>query len=159
MKKCWLYSSRVKTYVPRQLVFIDTMYQPIYFIHPGVGLLSQFPPFRYFPCFQNDQNISYLLNITFIFDRCRHSLAAVTLIKYECDLKNKYFWNIENIHNKEIHGSCSNPHPRSTLYPIKHVLIFLCALICCGCLVGSLWIYVIYLPIAIRVTWLALGQS
>ena len=37
-RKRWLYSSRVKTYDPRQAVFIDTMYQRIYFIHSGVGV-------------------------------------------------------------------------------------------------------------------------
>ena len=36
--------------------------------------------------FQNHQNISYLLNITFIFDRCRRSSAAVTTLKKMCNL-------------------------------------------------------------------------
>ena len=43
--------------------------------------------FRYFPNFQNYQNIGYLLNIMFIFDRCHHSLAVETPAKYECDAK------------------------------------------------------------------------
>ena len=37
---------------------------------------------------QYRQNTFLLLNITFIFDRCRRSSAAVTLVKYECDAKN-----------------------------------------------------------------------
>ena len=39
----------------------------------------------FFPVFQNDENTGYLLNITFIFDRCLFSLAAVTRVKYEGD--------------------------------------------------------------------------
>ena len=31
---------------------------------------------------------SYLLNITFIFDRCNHGLSVLALIKYQCDLMN-----------------------------------------------------------------------
>ena len=54
----------------------------------GWGLLSKFPPFRYFRFFKHCQNTRYLLNITFIFDRCRRSWAAVTPVKYECDSKN-----------------------------------------------------------------------
>ena len=42
-----------------------------------------FPLFSQF--FQNHQNIVYLSNITFIFDRCHCSLAAETPAKYEYD--------------------------------------------------------------------------
>ena len=38
--------------------------------------------------FQHCQNTGYLLNIIFIFDRCRRSSAAVTPVKYECDANN-----------------------------------------------------------------------
>ena len=38
--------------------------------------------------FWNHQDTRYLLNIIFIFDRCRSSLAAVEPVKYECDSKN-----------------------------------------------------------------------
>ena len=43
--------------------------------------------FHYFPLFQDIQNIAYLLNITFIFDGCYHSLAAVTHVEYKRDWK------------------------------------------------------------------------
>ena len=55
----------------------------------GWGLLDQFPPFRYFPeFFHHWQNVGYLFNITFISDRCPHSSAAMTPVKYESDSKN-----------------------------------------------------------------------
>ena len=54
----------------------------------GWGLLSQFPPFRYFPNFSVSSNTRYLLNIAFIFDRCRRSWAAVAPVKYKCDSNN-----------------------------------------------------------------------
>ena len=50
------------------------------------GLLSQFPPYCYF--LQHHPNICWPFNITFIFDMCRRSSAAVTHVKYECDAKN-----------------------------------------------------------------------
>ena len=37
---------------------------------------------------QNCQSNGNILHVTFIFDRCRRSLAAVTTVKYKCDLKN-----------------------------------------------------------------------
>ena len=40
------------------------------------------------PVFQNHQNTGYPYDITFIFQRCHRSLAMVTFVKYECDLKN-----------------------------------------------------------------------
>ena len=43
-------------------------------------------PFHYFPIFQNYWSIDCLLHITFIFDKCHHSEAAVTPVKYECHL-------------------------------------------------------------------------
>ena len=49
---------------------------------------GHFPPFRYFPNFQHNQNTCYLLNTTFIFDRCHRSKAAATPVKYECDSRN-----------------------------------------------------------------------
>ena len=45
----------------------------------GWGLLSQFSSFLYFRNFY--ESISCLLNITFFFDRCHHSEAAVTPVK------------------------------------------------------------------------------
>ena len=126
--KCWLYSSCVKTYVPRQLVFIDTMYQQIYFIHPGVGItkpVSSLPLFSLFSEWSKHQlPIEYHVHIWQMSPQLsRGDTCQIWIWFKEYD---KYFWNIENIHNKEIHGSCSNPHPRSTVYPLKHVIIFMC---------------------------------
>ena len=46
----------------------------------STNLLRLFLPF-----FENRQNTDYLLNITFLFDRCHCSWAAVIPVKYECD--------------------------------------------------------------------------
>ena len=43
--------------------------------------------FPYFPIFHHCQNTGYLLNITFIFDRCCHCSAVMTPVKYESDSK------------------------------------------------------------------------
>ena len=48
----------------------------------GWGLQNNFP---HSLIFQNHQNSAHLLSITFIFDRCHCSSAAVTPVKYECD--------------------------------------------------------------------------
>ena len=40
-----------------------------------------------FQIFQSYHNTVYLWNVTFIFGRCRRSLAAVISAKYGCDLK------------------------------------------------------------------------
>ena len=39
----------------------------------------------------NYQNTRYLLKVTFVIDKCRHSLAEGTPINYECDLKKNTF--------------------------------------------------------------------
>ena len=42
-----------------------------------------------FPIFHKRENTNYLyymLNVTFIFDKCRHSTAVVPSVKYECHL-------------------------------------------------------------------------
>ena len=57
----------------------------------GWGLLSQFPPFRYFPNFSASPKYMLAivnLYITFKFDWCCRSSAAVTPVKYECDANN-----------------------------------------------------------------------
>ena len=97
---------------------------PHLFCKTGWGLLSQFPPFHYFRNFQYYQNTRYLLKNTFIFDRCRRSLAAVASIKYKCEFKwsNKYFCKIENIAYEEINErSFSNHQPwwRHVLLPTR----------------------------------------
>ena len=50
----------------------------------GGGHQANICHFVIFPVFQNHQNISDWLNIMFIFDRCRHSSAALAPVKYEC---------------------------------------------------------------------------
>ena len=52
------------------------------------GLLSQFPPFLYFSNFSALSKTLPLLDITFIFDRCRCSSAAVVPVKYKSDSNN-----------------------------------------------------------------------
>ena len=52
------------------------------------GLQSQFPPFRCFLFFQYYHNTSYLLDITFIFERGHRSSATVASVKYKCDSNN-----------------------------------------------------------------------
>ena len=86
---------------------------------PGVGLPSQFSPFRYFPIFfPNDQNSGYLYDIEFIFGRCRRSWAAETPGKYEHDWKyltytfaKSKFPATEKLKN----GALVTPHPRQTV--------------------------------------------
>ena len=56
--------------------------------HWGGGYEDNFLRSVIFHIFQHHQNRSWLLNITFIFGRCRHSSAAVTPVKYECDSNN-----------------------------------------------------------------------
>ena len=54
----------------------------------GWCLLSQIPPFRYFPKFSALSNTRYLLSITSIFHRCHRSSTAVAHVKYEYDSSN-----------------------------------------------------------------------
>ena len=67
--------------------------------------------------FQHCQTTRWLLNITLILNRCRHSSAAVATVKYECDYKNitgNYFCKMENFVYGEIsERSFRNPHPRT----------------------------------------------
>ena len=57
----------------------------------GGGYYVNFLHFIILLIFLDDQNTVCLLNIIFIFDRCRHSWAVVTTVKYECEESNKYF--------------------------------------------------------------------
>ena len=50
----------------------------------GGWLVSQFSVI--FPIFESYPNTEYHLNDTFTFDRCHHSLVAVTSVKYQCGL-------------------------------------------------------------------------
>ena len=54
----------------------------------GGGYLANFLRSVFFRIFQYHQNTRYLLNIAFIFDRCRRSSAAVAPVKYKFDSNN-----------------------------------------------------------------------
>ena len=58
------------------------LYHVTYIVGQGWGRLSQFIQFRYFPSFL--ETSKHLVNVTFIFDRCYRSWAAVAPVKYEC---------------------------------------------------------------------------
>ena len=59
-----------------------------------------------------DQNTCSILYITLIFDRCHHSSAAGTPVKYDCDSKNLKVLLQENFAYQEINKqSFSNPTP------------------------------------------------
>ena len=51
----------------------------------GVGWWANFHRSVIFPIFHHCQNTGWLLNIAFIFDRCRRSSAAAPPVKYRCD--------------------------------------------------------------------------
>ena len=71
----------------------------------GWGSLSQLPPFRYFPYFSNTLK---LLNIMFIFNRCRRTCQVWMWFK-EYD---RYLCKIENFVYGEIHERIfSTPNP------------------------------------------------
>ena len=72
----------------------------------GWGLLSQLPPFHYFPNFECRQNTRYI-NITFIFDRCRRCSAAVTPVKsFACGEINERSFNNPHPWNVDDSGCC-----------------------------------------------------
>ena len=51
-----------------------------------IGGQNQFQPSRYFSSFSKSSSWKFF-NITLTFDRCHHTLAVVTSVKYECDLR------------------------------------------------------------------------
>ena len=53
----------------------------------GGGYQANFHSFDIFPVFQNHQIIAYLLNITFMFDRCHRRSDVVTSVNFACDTK------------------------------------------------------------------------
>ena len=84
------------------------------FIEQGWGLLSRFPPFRYFPNFsalsKHTLDIEYHVYIWQVSPQlsCGDTCQIWKWFN-EC---NKYFWKIENFANGEINErSFSNPHP------------------------------------------------
>ena len=66
-----------------------------------LGFLSRLPIFQYFHSFffQNFHRAFHLWNIFYVFNKCRHSQAVVTPVKYECDLKNIIF-KTQNLLNR-----------------------------------------------------------
>ena len=119
----------------RKLMKTTTLWPPITFsvsesdhlFGLGWGLLSRFPPFRYFPNFATSPKYTLyiqLLNITFIFDTCK-----IWVRFKEC---NGYFCDIENFAYGEIdERSFSNSHPRrivashGAVYPVNSISWFL----------------------------------
>ena len=104
----WFWYVTIRTAITHDYI-LNTILGPI--ITPGMGLLSHFVIFL---LFQNPQNTCYLLNIMFIFDRCRHSWATITPVKYTMWIKesNWYSYKTEHIPNWEINKwSFSNSHP------------------------------------------------
>ena len=74
----------------------------------GWGWLQRFPPFLFLYFFSNYQNIR---EITFIFDRCHRSLAAVTPVKYEVIQRIQQVI-LENYYITHL----SDPHPRPSVW-------------------------------------------
>ena len=74
-------------YMYRHLCFSLIFWEFLTLERSDVGVTNHFFPFHYFPCFffQKNQNVCYLLNIMFIFDRCHSNLAAGTPAKYDHD--------------------------------------------------------------------------
>ena len=64
--------------------------------------------------FQIYQNIGYLLNIIFIFDRCHRSWATVTSVKHGCDIKIQaccFIRSIFSLAEKLINRALVTPTP------------------------------------------------
>ena len=99
---------------------------------PGVGYKSKFFPSLILSTFRI-KNTVWLMFITFIFDRCPRSLAALTPVKYNCDsnetsAKDKKSWMSLKVNLFDRH-SCSYPsHPTPIPTPtpimIKNNIIF-----------------------------------
>ena len=62
----------------------------------GLCYQTIFRHYIIFPIFQNYENTGYLLIISFIFDRCRHSIAALTFDKYERDSRDYSLYFFQN---------------------------------------------------------------
>ena len=97
----WLGYHTVSTRQSHDFVFSSETLNPE---ETWVGLLSQFHPFQYFPILQNYRNNIHLLNITFIFDRCHCSLAAVAPVKHECFSCNSTYCKIKFIPSGKINA-------------------------------------------------------
>ena len=82
----------------------------------------QAPLFNYSPLFQNILDTGYILNITIISDKCRHSLAVATPDKYEHDSKHiiNLFCKIKIYPNGKIDKeSFSNPHLNTNMVRVN----------------------------------------
>ena len=60
--------------------------------HPPGGVTNLVSPVRWYNFLRFLINAVYLLDITFISDRCYHSWAAVTPVKFECNSYLSYFY-------------------------------------------------------------------
>ena len=84
--------------------------------HQGVGLLSQFPPFRYFPNFSALSKHQFVLEYHVYIWQVSPQLSCGDSCQIWMWLKesNSYFCKIENFAYGEINErSFSNPHPRA----------------------------------------------
>ena len=91
-------------------------------VHEGDGVTEAVFSVRYVPTFHRCQITGYPLNITFISDKCRSSLAVVTTVKYESESKNlTSIFEKSNISwTKKNNGwSFSNPHLRAVAIYIR----------------------------------------
>ena len=95
----------------------------------GVGLLSQFPPFRYFPNFSGWWKRTLAIEYHVYIWQVSPQLSCGDTCQIWMWFKesNRYFCKIENFAYGEINEqSFSNPDP---CY----------ALLCCGCVIASYW--------------------
>ena len=106
-------------------IVMQIIHMQMSFMFRGGG---QFPAvvnlFNFF--FQNHKNIVYPLFIIFIFDRCHHSLAVGTFVKYNHDSKdliNRYFfWKIKYVSEGKINKTRSNnPHPGVSIKYVSYL--------------------------------------
>ena len=83
----------------------------------GWGLLSRFPPFRYFPNFSAlSKHTLYIEYHVYIWQVSPQLSCGDTCQIWKWFKEsNRYFWKIENFANGEINErSFSNPHPWAT---------------------------------------------
>ena len=95
--------------------------------HPGVGVTELIPSAPLFSkFFESYHNTVYLWNVTFIFGRCRRSLAAVISAKYGCDLKVltcAFAWSKFFLLEKLTNGALVTPTSGgSTVISVLHTL-------------------------------------
>ena len=99
-----------------------------YLTGQGWGLLSRFPPFRYFPNFsalsKHTLDIEYHVYIWQVSPQL--SCGDTCQIWKWFKESNRYFWKIENFANGEINErSFSNPHPRTISFRLAQFNVYI----------------------------------